>query len=348
MSPSADWSCAARISRSRPRREDLARHGLTIGDLQEVIETAIGGENVTETVEGRARYPVQVRYPRELRDDLARLERVLIATPGRAQVPLSQVAGVRVVQGPSMIRDENGFLAGYVFVDVAGRDLGGYVEEAKRAVAKRVRLPAGTTLVWSGQYENMQRVRETMKVLVPITVALIFLLLYANTRSAFQALVVLLAVPFSAVGAIWLFCLLGYQVSIAAFVGLIALMGLDAETGVFMLLFLNLSYDQARREGRLNDLSDLDEAIVHGAVRRARPKMMTVCAAFLGLLPILWSTGAGADVMQRIAAPMIGGLVTSFAGELLVYPAIYKVWKRREVAASAGAASRPADGGNGG
>jgi len=331
-----------------PRREDLARHGLTIGDLQEVIETAIGGENVTETVEGRARYPVQVRYPRELRDDLARLERVLIATPGGAQVPLSQVADVRVVQGPSMIRDENGFLAGYVFVDVAGRDLGGYVEEAKRAVAERVRLPAGTTLVWSGQYENMQRVRETMKVLVPITVALIFLLLYANTRSAFQALVVLLAVPFSAVGAIWLFHLLGYQVSIAAWVGLIALMGLDAETGVFMLLFLNLSYDQARREGRLNDLSDLDEAIVHGAVRRARPKMMTVCTAFLGLLPILWSTGAGADVMQRIAAPMIGGLVTSFAGELLVYPAIYKVWKRREVAASAGAASRPADGGNGG
>jgi len=321
-----------------PRREDLARHGLTIGDLHGVIRSAIGGENVTTTVEGRARYPVNVRYPRELRDDIARLERVLVATPSEAQVPLSQVADVRVVQGPSMIRNENGFLAGYVFVDVADRDIGGYVDEAKREVTNRVRLPPGTTLVWSGQYENMRRVRETMKVLIPVTIALIFILLYANSRSAFKAVVVLLAVPFSAVGAIWLFHLLGFHVSIAAWVGMIALMGLDAETGVFMLLFLDLSLDRARQEGRLKDLHDLDEAIVHGAVRRARPKMMTVLAAFMGLLPILWSTGAGADVMRRIAAPMIGGLVTSFIGELLVYPAIYKVWKRREVLPARGGA----------
>ncbi len=319
-----------------PRRDDLARHGLTVGDLHRVIQSAIGGENVTTTIEGRARYPVNVRYPRELRDDVSRLERVLLATPSGAQIPLSQVADVRLVQGPSMIRDENGFLAGYVFVDVAGRDIGGYVDEAKRVVAARVALPPGTTLVWSGQYENMQRVRGTMKVLVPITVALIFILLYANTRSAFKALVVLLAVPFSAVGAIWLFHLLDYHVSIAAWVGMIALMGLDAETGVFMLLFLDLSYDRARQEGRLKDLHDLDEAIIHGAVKRARPKMMTVLAAFMGLLPILWSTGAGADVMRRIAAPMIGGLVTSFLGELLVYPAIYKAWKRRGLPARAG------------
>lgn len=314
-----------------PRREDLARHGLTIGDLHRVIESAIGGENVTTTIEGRARYPVNIRYPRELRDDLARLERVLVATPSGAQVPLSQVADVRVVQGPSMIRDENGFLAAYVFVDVADRDIGGYVEEAKRVVRDRVSLPPGTTLVWSGQYENMQRVRESMKILVPITIALIFILLYANTRSGFKALVVLLAVPFSAVGAIWLLYILGFHVSIAVWVGIIALMGLDAETGVFMLLFLDLSHDRARQEGRLKTLGDLDEAIVHGAVRRARPKMMTFLATFMGLLPILWSTGAGADVMRHIAAPMIGGLVTSFIGELLVYPAIYKVWKRREI-----------------
>lgn len=314
-----------------PRREDLARHGLTIGDLHRVIQSAIGGENVTTTIEGRARYPVNVRYPRELRDDIARLERVLVATPSGAQVPLSQVADVRVVQGPSMIRDENGFLAGYVFVDVADRDIGGYVDEAKRVVRDRVSLPPGTTLIWSGQYENMQRVRETMKVLVPITIALIFILLYANTGSGFKALVVLLAVPFSAVGAIWLLYILGFHVSIAVWVGIIALMGLDAETGVFMLLFLDLSHDRARQEGRLKTVGDLDEAIVHGAVRRARPKMMTFLATFMGLLPILWSTGAGADVMRHIAAPMIGGLVTSFIGELLVYPAIYKVWKRREI-----------------
>ncbi len=319
-----------------PRRDQLARYGLTIQQLQMVIATAIGGENVTTTLEGRARYPVNVRYPRELRDDPDRLDRVLVATPTGAQVPLVQVADIQLTQGPSMIRDENGFLAGYVYVDVDGRDIGGYVEEAKRAVLAKLELPPGTTLQWSGQYENMVRVRERLKIVVPVTLALIFTLLYLNTRSAFKALVVMLAVPFSAVGAIWLFHVLGYNVSIAAWIGMIALLGLDAETGVFMLLFLDLSYDEAKREGRLRSRHDLDEAIVHGAVKRVRPKMMTVSAAFMGLLPILWSTSAGADVMKRIAAPMIGGLVTSFLLELLVYPAIYKIWKwRTEVRALA-------------
>ena len=314
-----------------PRRDQLARYGLVIDDLHMVIAAAIGGDNVTTTIEGRARYPVNVRYPRELRDDPERLGRVLVATPTDAQIPLGQLADIRLVQGPSMLRDENGFLAGYVYVDIAGRDVGSYVEEAKKAVAAQVTLPSGYSLTWSGQYENMIRVRERLKVVVPITLALIFALLFANTRSAFKSTLVMLAVPFSAIGAIWLFWLLDYNVSIAAWVGMIALLGLDAETGVFMLLFLDLAWDDAKARGKLRTASDVDEAIVHGAVKRARPKMMTVAAAFMGLLPIRWSTSAGADVMKRIAAPMIGGLVTSFALELLVYPAIYKLWRRREI-----------------
>jgi len=314
-----------------PRRADLARLGLTIADVQDVIMTAIGGETITTTVEGRERYGVNVRYPRELRDDLDRLGRVLVATPSGAQVPLSQVADLELVQGPSMLRNENGFLAGYVYVDVAGRDLGGYVEEARRVVGEKVELPAGTSLQWSGQWENMQRVAERMKVVIPVTLLLIFALLFFNTRSGVKALIVLTAVPFSAVGAIVLFHLLGYNVSIAAWVGMIALLGLDAETGVFMLLFLDLAWDEAKAAGRLTTQADVDEAIVHGAVKRVRPKMMTVMAAFTGLLPILWSTSAGADVMKRIAAPMIGGLVTSFLLELLVYPAVYKLWKGRGI-----------------
>lgn len=228
-----------------------------------------------------------------------------------------------------MLRNENGFLAGYVYVDITGRDVGGYVEEAKQRVREHLSLPTGYVLQWSGQYENMLRVREHLKLIVPITLALIFVLLYANTKSAFKAVVVMLAVPFSAIGAIWLFHFLDYNVSIAAWVGMIALLGLDAETGVFMLLFLDLSYDDAKRRGLLRTRAELDEAIVHGAVKRARPKIMTVSSAFMGLLPIMWSTSAGADVMKRVAAPMIGGLATSFLLELLIYPAIYKLWKLR-------------------
>ena len=235
---------------------------------------------------------------------------------------------LRSISGPSMIRDENGMLAGYVFVDIADRDVGSYVEEAKKAVMQNVALPTGYSLIWSGQYENMLRVRERLKVVVPVTIFLIFMLLYMNTKSAFKAAVVMLAVPFSVVGAVWLMYFLGYNVSIAAWVGMIALMGLDAETGVFMLLFLDLSYDEAKKNNKLRNMAELHEAIIHGAVKRIRPKMMTVAAAAMGLMPIMWSIGAGADVMKRVAAPMVGGLFTSFLMELLVYPAIYLLWKR--------------------
>jgi Cu(I)/Ag(I) efflux system membrane protein CusA/SilA len=231
------------------------------------------------------------------------------------------------VTGPAMIRDDNGMLAGYVYVDIAGRDIGGYVEQAKELVKQNVTLPTGYSLVWSGQYENMLRVRERLKLVVPVTILLIFLLLYMNTKSTFKSLVVMLAVPFSVVGAVWLLWLLHYNISIAVWVGMIALMGLDAETGVFMLLFLDLSYDEAKRTGKLRSLADLHEAIIHGAVKRIRPKMMTVAAASMGLMPIMWSVGSGADMMKRVAAPMVGGLFTSFLMELLVYPAIYLLWK---------------------
>ncbi|MBI5557024.1 MAG: efflux RND transporter permease subunit [Deltaproteobacteria bacterium] len=311
-----------------PKRDQLARYGLTIDDVQRVILAAVGGENITTTVEGRERYPVNIRYPRELRENVDQLGRVLVPAGDGIQVPLAQLADIQLLQGPAMVRDENGFLAGYVYVDIANRDIGGYVEEAKRAVTKDLTLSQGFVLQWSGQYENMLRVRERLKLVVPVTLFLIFLLLYLNTRNGFKAGLVMLAVPFSAVGAVWLFYILDYNVSIAAWVGMIALLGLDAETGVFMLLFLDLSYNEARRQGKVTDMDGLDEAIIHGAVKRARPKIMTVAAAFMGLLPIMWSTSAGADVMKRIAAPMIGGLITSFIMELLVYPPIYKLWKK--------------------
>jgi Cu(I)/Ag(I) efflux system membrane protein CusA/SilA len=312
-----------------PRRDQLARYGLTIRQVQSVIMSAIGGENIDTTVEGRERYPINLRYPRELRDDIDKLQRVLVTTPSGAQIPLAQLADIQITQGPAMVRDENGFLAGYVFVDIEGRDIGSYVTDAKKAVADKLQLKQGTILQWSGQFENMLRVRERLKVIVPITLVLIFILLFMNTKSIFKSAIVMLAVPFSAIGAIWLFYILGYNVSIAAWVGMIALLGLDAETGVFMLLFLDLSYKEAGDRGELRNDAELDEAIVHGAVKRARPKMMTVCAAFVGLLPIMWSTATGTDVMKRIAAPMIGGLVTSFLLELIVYPAIFKLWKKK-------------------
>jgi Cu(I)/Ag(I) efflux system membrane protein CusA/SilA len=309
------------------KRDQLARHGLTIKEAEMVIMSAVGGEPITTTVEGRERYTINVRYARELRDDLDKLRRVLVPTPAGAHVPLAELADLRMVSGPGMIRDENGMLSGYVYVDIAGRDVGGYVEEAKTLVQKELELPTGYTLTWSGQYENMLRVRERLKVVVPITFFLIFVLLYANTRSAVKASIVMLAVPFSLIGAIWYLWLLDYHVSIAVWVGMIALMGLDAETGVFMLLFLDLSYYDAVRKGKMKNYQDLGEAIIHGAVKRIRPKMMTVVAAMTGLIPIMWSLGTGADMMKRIAAPMIGGLVTSFVLELLVYPPIYAIWK---------------------
>jgi copper/silver efflux system protein len=310
-------------------RRALARFGLSVGAVQDVIMSAVGGENVTTTIEGRARYPVNVRYPRGLRDDVTRLGQVLVVTPSGAQVPLAQVARLRTMAGPAMIRNENGMLAGYVLIDMTDADVGGYVDRARAAVASKLAVPNGYSIEWSGQYENMLRVRERLKIVVPITLFLIFFLLYMNTRSAFKAAVVMLAVPFSVVGAVWLMYILDYNVSIAAWVGMIALMGLDAETGVFMLLFLDLSYDQAKRENRLGSLAELKDAIIHGAVKRVRPKMMTVTAAMMGLMPIMWSLGTGADVMKRVAGPMVGGLATSFTMELLVYPAIYLLWKKR-------------------
>ncbi len=313
------------------KRDQLARYGLSVDDANSMVMTAVGGDEQGTTVEGRERYGINVRYQRDYRDDLATLRRVLLPLPAGGQIPMEEIADVKLVQGPAMIRNENGLLAGYVYVDLdtSKFDIGSYVARAKRAVAAAVKVPPSYSMTWSGQYENMIRVRERLKLILPITLLLIFALLYMNTRSSFKAAVVMLAVPFSAIGAIWLMYALGYNVSIAAWVGMIALMGLDAETGVFMLLFLDLSHDDAQRRGALNTTGDLREAIVHGAVKRVRPKAMTVCAAFMGLLPIMWSTGTGADVMKRIAAPMVGGLVTSFVLELLVYPAVYFLWRRR-------------------
>jgi Cu(I)/Ag(I) efflux system membrane protein CusA/SilA len=312
-------------------RDALARYGISVRQAESVVQTAIGGEPLTTTIEGRERYGVAVRYPRELRDDPARIGRVLVATSTGSQVPLSQIATIRRTEGPTMIRDENGLLAGYVFIDVAGRDIGSWVAEAKRELQTRVTLPAGYALQWSGQYENMERVKERLKFVIPLTFFLIVVLLYVNTKSAVKTSIVLLAVPFSAIGAIWLLYALGYNVSIATWVGLIALMGLDAETGVFMLLFLDLAWDERVKAGLMKTKADLEEAIVHGAVKRVRPKMMTVTAAFVGLLPIMVSQGTGADMMKRVAAPMIGGLATSFLLELLVYPAVYAIWKERRL-----------------
>ncbi len=309
-------------------RDALARYGLTIDDAQSVLTSAVGGENVTTTVEGRERYSVNVRYLRDYRSDIGSLNRMLVPVMnGQTQVPVSELATIRVRSGPGMLRDENGMLAGYVYVDVAGRDVGSYVEEARRLVRERVPLPTGYTLAWSGQYESMERVKERLKVVLPLTLFLILMLLYMNTKSGVKTLIIILAVPFSAVGAIWLLYLLGYNVSIGVWVGLIALMGVDAETGVFMLLYLDLAYYRAKAEGRLRNLRDLQDAILTGAVKRIRPKFMTVTCMFMGLIPIMWSAGSGADVMKRIAAPMIGGIFTSFVLELMVYPAIYEVWK---------------------
>ena len=331
-------------------RAEIARYGLTIKEVQDVIMTAIGGENVTTTIERRERYPVNIRYPRELRDEVGKLARVLIpipasgataapangmgmnaatGTPTTGHVPLGQLASIRLVEGPAMIRDENGKLAGYVYVDVdtTQRDIGGYVADAKRAVAEQLRIPAGYTLQWSGQYEAMERVAKRMMVVVPVTLLIVFFLIYMNTKSFAKTAIVLLAVPFSAVGAVWLLWALGYNMSIGVWVGLIALLGLDAETGIFMLLYLDLAYDEMKARGQMRTKDELREAIYHGAVKRVRPKVMTVSVAFFGLVPIMWSTGTGADVMKRIAAPMIGGLFTSFLMELLVYPAVYYLWK---------------------
>jgi Cu(I)/Ag(I) efflux system membrane protein CusA/SilA len=311
------------------KREALARYGMTIDDANAVVMQAIGGENVTTTVEGRERYPVNVRYLRDFRSDLNKLTRAFVMAPNGTQIPIAQLADIKLVTGPSMIRDENGRLSGYVYVDLdtSKRDIGSYVEDAKKVLRENLTLPPGYQLIWSGQFEYMERAKERLYVVVPITIFIIFMLLYMNTKSVAKTIIIFLAVPFSAVGAIWFLYLLGYNMSIAVWVGLIALMGVDAETGMFMLLYLDLAYHEAKEKGLMKGWADLKEAILHGAVKRLRPKVMTVGVMFTGLVPIMWSTGSGADVMKRIAAPMIGGIFTSFILELAVYPAIYAIWK---------------------
>ena len=310
-------------------RREAARYGLTVGDVQAVITTAIGGDTVTTTVEGRERYPVNVRYKRELRDDPDRLKRVLISTSSGAQIPLGHIAEMVITQGPTSIADEAGALAGLVSVTVSGRDLSGYVHDAQRAVRDRVTVPPGYRLIWTGQYEHLVRAEERLKLVVPVTLALILLLLYLNFRSLTKSLIVLLSVPFATIGAIWYLDNLGYNLSVAVWVGIIALAGVAAETAVVMLVYLDGAYEQRVREGRMGTAQDLREAIMEGAVQRVRPKMMTVAAIIGGLLPIMCTTGTGADVMKRIAAPMVGGMVSSTILTLTIIPVLYFVWKRR-------------------
>ena len=312
------------------KREKLARYGITIASAQNIILTAIGGEPITQTIEGRERYTVNIRYPRALRENIDQLKRILIPTLTDSHIPIGEIADLEYKTGPAMIRDENGFLTGYVYLDTGESDIGGFVESAKLKVSESVKLTQGYTLIWTGQYENIIRVRERMKFVIPITLFIIFFLIYMNTKSYTKTFIVMCAVPFSLIGAFAILFLLDYQMSIAVWVGMIALMGLDAETGVFMLLYLDLSYEDAKKKGLLKNDLELREAILHGAVKRVRPKIMTVLCAMMGLLPIMWSTATGSDVMKRIAAPMVGGLVSSFALELLVYPAIYYLWKRKE------------------
>jgi len=309
-------------------REELARYGLSVDEAQATVQNAIGGENVTTAIQGRERYPVNVRYLRDFRADIGALNRVLVpASDGKKQIPLGQLAEISVSEGASMIRDEDGLLTGYVYVDLADRDPRSFINEAGPLLRDKIELPPGYAVSWSGQFEAMERVRERLTLIIPVTLFLIIILLYLNTRSMVKTLIVLLAVPFSAIGAVWFLYLLGYNMSIGVWVGMIALLGVDAETGVFMLLYLDLAYAQAGKEGRLRNRDELQQAVLEGAVKRLRPKIMTVATMFLGLLPIMWASGTGSDVMKHIAAPMVGGIFTSFLMELMVYPVIFEMWK---------------------
>lgn len=328
----------------RPKREEIARYGLSMDDVQGVVASALGGMNITTTVEGRERYPVNVRYAREIRNDVEKIKRILVpvnlsgdssamqvsARVNSAQIPLGEIADIEITKGPTAIKSEEGLLSNYVYVDFSGRDVGGYVEEAKKKVAATVKLPEGYRLQWSGEYEYLVSTRERLKLVIPLTALIIFLLIYFNTKSVTKTFIVLLAVPFSLVGSFWLLYILNYNMSIAVWVGIIALAGLDAETGVVMLLYLELAYEQWKRDGKLKGIDDLKDAVMHGAVKRIRPKMMTVSVILAGLVPIMFSHGSGADVMKRIAAPMVGGVITSTILELIIYPAIYMIWKGRK------------------
>jgi len=308
-------------------RKEAARYGLTVGDVQDVIATALGGMKVTETVEGLARYPVNVRYFQDYRENLAALKRILIPTPSGAQIPMDQVATIKVHQGPPMIKSEAARPSAWVFVDITGIDVGTYVKRAKKAIAAKVKMPPGYTLIWSGQFEYMEQAEKRLKVIIPIALVLVCMLMYLSTGSFMKVAIILLAVPFSLVGAIWLLYILGYHLSVGVVVGIIALAGLDAESGAVMLLFLDLTHDERWNKGLLRTKQDLKDAIEHGAVMRLRPKLMTILATLCGLLPVMWATGTGAEVAKRVAAPMVGGVATSFLLQLLIYPAIYLLWK---------------------
>jgi len=314
-------------------REAAARYGLRVSDVNDIIETAIGGKNITTTVEGRERYPINTRYARDFRQDIDALKRVLVPTPTGAQVPISLLADIRYKTGPPSVRSENGKLVGFVFVDITTSDIEGYVRKASQQLSQRIQYPPGYYIEWAGQFQYLLAAKERLKIVIPFTLLIIFMLIYISTRSVVKTAIVLLAVPFSLVGAFWLIYLLGYNMSVAVWVGLIALAGLDAETGVVMLLYLDHAWEKFQGEGRLRNMRDLHDAVIEGAIGRVRPKVMTVCAIFFGLLPIMWSPAmqAGADVMKRIATPMIGGVVTSAILELLIYPVIYVIWRRREL-----------------
>ncbi len=312
-------------------REAAARYGINVGDIQDVIQMTVGGMSITETVEGLERYPVNVRYDRDFRSDPESLRRVLVPGAGGRQIPLSQLASITFRNDPDSIKSENARRTAWVYVDIKGIDVGTFVKNAQEAVASHIKLPQGYSIVWSGQYEYMQKAKERLIVIIPLTILIIFVIIYMNTKSLVKTGIVFLAVPFSLVGAFWFLYLLDYNTSIAVWVGLIALAGLDAETGVVMLLYLDLAHDGWRKQGRLLTCGDLVQSIHHGAVKRIRPKIMTIAVIIAGLLPIMWSHGAGADVMKRIAAPMVGGVVTSGIMELLVYPVIYYIWRSRHL-----------------
>jgi Cu(I)/Ag(I) efflux system membrane protein CusA/SilA len=325
------------------RRDRAARYGLTVDDVNMIIESAIGGENITTTIEGKERYPVNVRYSRELRHNLDRLERVLVPTRTGAQVPLAELADIRFSTGAPMIYNEGGSKLAYVFVDVKGKSYGDYVEHAKEIIREKVKLPPGYYLAWTGQYEHIERMNKRLQIIVPITLFLVFLLIYFNTKSLTKTAIVLLAVPFSLVGAVWFLYLLDYNISNAVWVGLIALAGIDAETGIIMLLYLDLAYEDRKRKGMMATMEDLKEAIHFGAVKRIRPKFMTWGTTLIGLFPIMWSTGTGSDVMKRIAAPMVGGITLSVLMELLIYPAIFFLWRGLELRKQRGQGTLPRD-----
>jgi len=313
------------------RREELARYGISVDQAQQVIESAIGGDNVTTVFSGPERYAVNVRYMRDFRSSIDALSRIVVPTGGQRQITIGELATVRINSGPAMIRDENGMLTSYVYVDLVSRDPGSYIAEAGKLLRARINVPPGFVIAWSGQYESMQRANQRLRIAIPVTLALVIVLIYLSTRSLSKTMIVMLAVPFSAVGATWLLYLLNYNLSVAVWVGLIGLLSIDAETGVFMLLYLDMAYEDARARNRLRSIEELREAIIYGAAKRLRPKFMTFATTCVGLLPVMWSVEAGSDVMKRIAAPMVGGIFTSFLLELLVYPVIYELWKRKSI-----------------